>query len=60
MELTLRNIMLNPYKNIFFFGHHVKNDYVFLQTHTFINKDLYTVISYDIHNMHAKFKEIAK
>ena len=56
MELTLRNIMLNPYKNIFFFGHHVKNDYVFLQTHTFINKDLYKVISYDIHNMHAKSK----
>ena len=55
MELTLRNIMLNLVKNILWPS--CQNDFVFCETQTIINKDLYVVISYDVvHNLHAKFK----
>ena len=52
--------MLDFVKNFFFFffcGHHVKYAFVFCETHTIINKDLYAAISYDVvHNMHEKSK----
>ena len=55
VELTLRNIMLNLVKNILWPS--CQNDFMFCETQTIINKDLYVVISYDVvHNMHAKFK----
>ena len=43
-------------KNIFL-GPSCQTDILFCKTHTIINKDLYTIISYDVvHKMHAKSK----